>query len=63
MSDRKMVVCGRPYRVTAELKGVRPRVIVEGVNHPKGEPIRFKSVDRAERHIRNMRLVRQEEAA
>lgn len=37
----------------------RNRVIVEGVNHPKGEPIRFKSTERALNHIRNMRLGRE----
>lgn len=34
------------------------KIIVEGVNHPRGKPIRFKSVANAERHIRNMGLAR-----
>lgn len=33
------------------------RIIVEGINHPNGAPIRFKSVQRAENHIRNCRIV------
>lgn len=49
-------ICGRKYQATAVPQGVRPRIIVEGVNHPKAGPIRFKSLDRAERHIKNMRL-------
>ena len=53
MSDK---ICGREYHATATLKGVRPRIIVEGVNHPKGGPIKFKSIERAENHIRNMGL-------
>lgn len=32
------------------------RYHVEHCHHPKGAPIRFKSLERAERHIRNMRL-------
>ena len=53
MSDK---ICGREYHATAVLKGVRPRIIVEGVTHPKGMPIKFKSIKRAENHIRNMGL-------
>jgi hypothetical protein len=34
------------------------RFIVQGVNHPKGQPIRFKSLQRAENHIRNMGLAK-----
>lgn len=54
-------VRGRSYRLETRApkqrqEGVKPRVIVEGVTHPKGQPIRFKSIDRAERHMRNMRL-------
>lgn len=64
MSDNNMI-CGRTYEVrTAGLvhpkstaRG-RNRVIVDGINHPKGQPIRFKSTAHAERHIRNMRLER-----
>lgn len=50
------LICGREYTVKHGGKGVRPRIIVEGITHPKGLPIRFKSKDRAERHIKNMRL-------
>lgn len=37
-------------------KGVRWRYTIEGVTHPKGSPIRFKSLPRAENHIDNMKL-------
>lgn len=49
-------ICGRRYDVRARTPNGPVRVIVDGINHPKGEPIRFKSAERAERHIRNMRL-------
>lgn len=33
----------------------KPRYTVTGVNHPAGKlPIKFKSIDRAERHLRNI---------
>lgn len=32
----------------------KTRFLVDGISHPKGLPIRFKSRERAERHIRNM---------
>ena len=57
MSTSNGMICGRPYQVEDAAKGVRPRVVVEGLHHPKGLPIRFKSLRRAENHIRNMRLV------
>lgn len=34
----------------------KSKIIVEGINHPKGEPIRFKSEQRAENYIRNFNL-------
>lgn len=62
------VICGRKY-VTLNLKrkGIKPRFVVEGVNtvgprkgkaskHSGGKVIRFKSLEKAERHILNMRL-------
>ena len=63
MSDE--LICGRPFKVVKPIihpktvyKGKKPynKIVVEGVNHPKGKPIRFKSRDNAERHIRNMGL-------
>lgn len=57
------MICGRMYQVvmptikhTADRKRSRNRVLVEGLNKADGRPIRFKSTERAERHIRNMRL-------
>ena len=35
-----------------------PRYTVEGLTHPKGEPIRYKSIQRAENDIRNRGLAR-----
>lgn len=59
-------VCGRVYK--NELAGFadvrnrqgrgKARFIVEGVNHPRGAPIKFKSLRRAENHIRNMGMER-----
>lgn len=54
-------ICGREahehYQCKAAMRDfVRPRIVVKGINHPKGQPIRFKSVANAERHIRNHRL-------
>lgn len=44
---------GVPY--TVERRSKRPRYIVAGVMHPAGIlPIRFKSLDRARRHMENM---------
>lgn len=52
MSEVKEV-CGRSF--TRDGK----RVIVDGIMHPAGKlPIRFKSVERAERHIKTMKLER-----
>ena len=61
------LICGREFKTTTPGKqGNLPsysrqrkpygRFIVDGVNHPKGLPIRFKSRDAAERGIRNMGL-------
>jgi len=50
-------VCGRSVEVQRHRQeGVKPRYLIDGVNHPGGKPIRFKSLERAERHVRNMRL-------
>jgi hypothetical protein len=50
-------ICGRSYRLEPTMPGVhRRRVIVDGMHHPKGLPIRFKSLKRAENHIRNLRM-------
>lgn len=44
-------ICGREWSRQGK------RIIVEGVMHPAGKlPIRFKSRERAERHIRTMKL-------
>ena len=58
-----MQVCGRNYQVvehhvvhSKDLRKARNRVHVEGLTKADGGPIRFKSVEKAERHIRNMRL-------
>lgn len=58
-------LCGRDFKVikptilhARDKKKAYNRVVVEGVNHPKGLPIRFKSHDRAERHMLNMHLTR-----
>jgi len=50
------MIHGREYKFSDAKEGVKPRVIVDGVNHGGGSPIRFKSLDRADRHILNMRL-------
>jgi hypothetical protein len=34
----------------------KPRFIVQGCVHKNGQPIRFKSLDNAERHIKTMGL-------
>lgn len=57
-------IFGRSYELTKPAEGVKARVIVEGITHiggtekhpNTGKPIRFKSVQSAENHIRNMRL-------
>lgn len=57
--ENEKKICGRDYHTEGPRKGGkgRGRVIVSGIMHPAGKlPIRFKSVDRAERHIRNHRL-------
>lgn len=63
MSDK--TICGLSYEIQAagpvhpksERRG-KPRIIVQGIMHPKGElPIRFKSVEAAENHIRNLMKV------
>lgn len=56
-------ICGRACEIRlagfASKTGSRgkPRYIVAGVTHSKGAPIRFKSAQRAENHIRNMKMV------
>ncbi len=64
MTDTVGTIYGRTYEVRDGGKGIRGRVIVDGIFHVGGtekhpntnKPIRFKSVQAAERHIRNMRL-------
>lgn len=58
-----MQVCGRDYKIvepvikhTANHRRAKARVHVQGLVKADGRPIRFKSVAKAERHIRNMRL-------
>lgn len=67
-------ICGREYTVVSPtlFKNVsytgpywkrsrKPgsRILVDGIMHPGGGlPIRFKSLDRAERHIKNFKLER-----
>ena len=53
-----MLICGREAysEIRAPVNkrdGIKPRIVVKGVCHPNGKPIRFKSVERAERHISN----------
>lgn len=68
MTDTIGTICGRDYSVKGGVKGVRSRVVVEGIFHIGGtekhpnsnKPIRFKSLEAAERHIRNMRLVKED---
>ena len=55
------MIHGREYKITETPKGVRGRVLVDGVTHQSGLPIRFKSLERAERHIVNMRLQKVDE--
>ncbi len=61
------MICGRPYhmKLAGNMSGGhrhnssprgKMRFIVEGINHPKAGPIRFKSAKAAERYIINMRL-------
>jgi hypothetical protein len=54
MTDK---ICGRDVTIIHRGK-FSAKIIVEGVTHPKGQPIKFKSRERAERHIKNMRLER-----
>jgi hypothetical protein len=57
LNEQDKTINGLSYEVKGAAKGVRPRVIVQGVFHPAGVlPIRFKSLDRAVRHIVNMKL-------
>lgn len=58
-------ICGREYEVIqpiikhiADRRKAGNKIIVEGINKADGSPIRFKSQERAMRHIRNMRLER-----
>lgn len=57
LDEKAKTINGLSYEVKAAVKGVRPRVVVQGVMHPAGTlPIRFKSLDRAVRHVTNMKL-------
>lgn len=60
-----MEICGREYTVhhprivhTKDKRKAGNRVHVNGLNKANGDPIRFKSVQKAERHILNMRLAK-----
>ena len=65
LDSHEMTILGRMYDVRtsgpiapgSSTLG-RNRVIVEGINKNDGTPVRFKSVERATNHIRNMRLGR-----
>lgn len=54
-------VCGKSYEARiagpvshgSDTRG-RTRYIVQGVNHKNGTPIKFKSLEKAERHIKNI---------
>lgn len=47
----------KPHIVHAQdKKKAYPKIIVDGLNKTNGEGIRFRSLDNAERHIRNMGL-------
>lgn len=61
------LICGRAFKTTRpgpeghvpeKTQARKPygRILVDGINHPGGRPIRFRSVANAERHIKNMRL-------
>lgn len=59
------LICGRDYEVipptikhAADRRKAGNRIVVEGINKANGEPIRFKSQERAFHHIQNMRLER-----
>lgn len=44
-------ICGRSFIYDGR------RIVVDGIMHPAGKlPIRFKSRERAERHIKTMKL-------
>lgn len=58
-------ICDRDYEVVpptikhiADRRKAGNRVHVSGINKADGSPIRFKSQERAMRHIQNMRLER-----
>lgn len=61
------MICGREFVVTTPgpqgnvapwriVKRPYGRVLVDGINHLKGLPIRFKSYEKAERYIKERRL-------
>lgn len=58
-----MQICGRDYEVVnpqirheKDRRRSGNRIHVVGLTNKNGLPIRFKSVERAERHIKNMGL-------
>lgn len=53
MKDDK--ICGRDVTLIHRLNR-SAKITVAGVTHPKGQLIKFKSRQRAENHIRSMRL-------
>lgn len=62
MKNEIAKICGRkawivrPVHQRTIQVNAKPRVYVEGLTKRDGSFIRFKSVQRAERHIRNMGL-------
>jgi hypothetical protein len=61
-ADGEGLIAGREYMIQQPLvkKGTtyrqkpKARYLIDGINHPKGEPIRFKSREGAERHLKNI---------
>lgn len=58
-----MKICNGDYQIKSpriiherDRKKAGNRIHVQGINKADGTPIRFKSLERAERHIRNMHL-------
>ena len=50
-------VYGNTYeaREDKRSKEGKPRFVINGITHPAGLPIRFKSLDRAKRHLMNIK--------
>jgi hypothetical protein len=52
--DKLAYIVSPTIKHEKDRKKARNRVHVEGFNKADGTPIRFKSAERAERHLRNM---------